>query len=127
MRQLVVACLILLAVPAAALLVVLVLWLHIRGVRQGMLQGPVFDRAWWTAAFMLVASEEGTYADGRAALAALLRQEGVDPRRVLYLGEPLGGAVAVALFGEGALNAGVVLEAVNLAAVWRSQRLRARR
>lgn len=28
------------------------------------------------------------------------------------------GAVAVALFGEGALNAGVVLEAVNLAAVW---------
>ena len=29
------------------------------------------------------------------------------------------GAVAVALFGEGALNAGVVLEAVNLAVVWR--------
>jgi hypothetical protein len=28
-------------------------------------------------------------------------------------------AVAVALFGEGALNAGVVLEAVNLAVVWR--------
>ncbi len=28
------------------------------------------------------------------------------------------GAVAVALFGEGALNAGVVLEAVNLAVVW---------
>jgi len=28
------------------------------------------------------------------------------------------GTVAVALFGEGALNAGVVLEAVNLAAVW---------
>ena len=42
-------------VPAAALLVALVLWLHIRGVRQGMLQGPVFDRAWWTAAFMLAA------------------------------------------------------------------------
>jgi fermentation-respiration switch protein FrsA (DUF1100 family) len=45
-------------------------------------------------------SEEGTYADGRAALAALLRQEGVDPRRVLYLGESLGGAVAVALARE---------------------------
>jgi len=29
------------------------------------------------------------------------------------------GAVAVALFGEGALNAGVVLEAMNLAVVWR--------
>jgi len=29
------------------------------------------------------------------------------------------GAVAVALFGEGALNAGLVLEAVNLAQVWR--------
>lgn len=28
------------------------------------------------------------------------------------------GAVAVAFFGEGAMNAGVVLEAVNLAAVW---------
>jgi pyruvate dehydrogenase E1 component alpha subunit len=28
------------------------------------------------------------------------------------------GAVAVAFFGEGALNSGVVLEAVNLAAVW---------
>ena len=28
------------------------------------------------------------------------------------------GAVAVALFGEGALNAGVVLEAINLAVVW---------
>jgi hypothetical protein len=29
------------------------------------------------------------------------------------------GSVAVAFFGEGALNAGVVLEAINLAAVWR--------
>ncbi|MBM5820663.1 MAG: hypothetical protein FJ070_11375, partial [Cyanobacteria bacterium K_DeepCast_150m_m2_101] len=31
----------------------LVLWLYIRGVRQGMLKGHVFERAWWTAAFML--------------------------------------------------------------------------
>jgi len=42
-------------VPAAALIVTLVLWLHIRGMRQGMLTGPVFDRAWWAAAFMLAA------------------------------------------------------------------------
>jgi O-antigen ligase len=41
--------------PVAALVVALVLWLYIRGVRQGMLKGPVFDRAWWTASFMLAA------------------------------------------------------------------------
>jgi fermentation-respiration switch protein FrsA (DUF1100 family) len=45
-------------------------------------------------------SEEGTYADARAALETLRRQEGVDPKRVLYLGESLGGAVAVALARE---------------------------
>jgi pimeloyl-ACP methyl ester carboxylesterase len=42
-------------------------------------------------------SEQGTYRDARAALAALERQEGVDPQRVLYLGESLGGAVALEL------------------------------
>ena len=42
-------------------------------------------------------SEEGTYRDARAALAALLEQPGVDGSRVLYLGESLGGAVALAL------------------------------
>jgi O-antigen ligase len=41
--------------PVAALVVALVLWLYIRGVRQGMLKGLVFDRAWWTASFMLAA------------------------------------------------------------------------
>lgn len=41
--------------------------------------------------------EEGTYRDARAARAALLRQKGVDPARVLYLGESLGGAVGLAL------------------------------
>ncbi len=39
--------------PVAVLVVGLVLWLYIRGVRQGMLKGHVFERAWWTAAFML--------------------------------------------------------------------------
>jgi pimeloyl-ACP methyl ester carboxylesterase len=42
-------------------------------------------------------SERGTYRDARAALASLLRQPGVDATRVLYLGESLGGAVALEL------------------------------
>ena len=42
-------------------------------------------------------SEEGTYRDARAALARLLEQPGVDPARVFYLGESLGGAVALDL------------------------------
>jgi pimeloyl-ACP methyl ester carboxylesterase len=42
-------------------------------------------------------SEEGTYRDARAARKALLRQDGVDEARVLYLGESLGGAIALAL------------------------------
>jgi fermentation-respiration switch protein FrsA (DUF1100 family) len=42
-------------------------------------------------------SERGTYRDGRAALACLLRQSDVDASRVLYLGESLGGAVALEL------------------------------
>jgi hypothetical protein len=44
--------------------------------------------------------EEGTYRDARAARSALLRQDGVDEDRILYLGESLGGAVAVALARE---------------------------
>ena len=42
-------------------------------------------------------SEQGTYRDTRAALACLLRQPEVDPSRVFYLGESLGGAVALEL------------------------------
>jgi fermentation-respiration switch protein FrsA (DUF1100 family) len=42
-------------------------------------------------------SEEGTYRDARAALASLLEQPRVDPARVYYLGESLGGAVALDL------------------------------
>ena len=42
-------------------------------------------------------SEEGTYRDARAALRGLLEQPGVNPGRVFYLGESLGGAVALDL------------------------------
>ena len=41
--------------------------------------------------------EQGTYADARAARAALLARDGVDPGRLVYLGESLGGAVALGL------------------------------
>jgi fermentation-respiration switch protein FrsA (DUF1100 family) len=41
-------------------------------------------------------SEQGTYRDSSAALAALHARE-VDPARVIYLGESLGGAVALEL------------------------------
>jgi pimeloyl-ACP methyl ester carboxylesterase len=41
--------------------------------------------------------EEATYADARAARTALLACDGVDPARVLYLGESLGAAVALEL------------------------------
>jgi uncharacterized protein len=41
--------------------------------------------------------EDATYADARAAHAALLAADGVDPARVLYLGESLGAAVALEL------------------------------
>ena len=55
------------------------------------------------------ASEAGTYRDARASRAALLAQDGVDAARVLYLGEWLGGAVALALALE-APPAGLVLQ-----------------
>lgn len=42
-------------------------------------------------------SEEGIYRDARAALTCLVEQRAVDPRRVFYLGESLGGAVALDL------------------------------
>ena len=41
--------------------------------------------------------EATTYADARAARDALLARDGVDPARVLYLGESLGAAVALEL------------------------------
>lgn len=42
-------------------------------------------------------TEEGTYRDARAARSALLRQPDVDRALLLYLGESLGAAVALAL------------------------------
>ena len=54
-------------------------------------------------------SEEGTYRDARAAWAALLAMSGVDAERVVYLGESLGGAVALALALEEP-PAGLVLQ-----------------
>ena len=41
--------------------------------------------------------EEGLDHDARAALAAATARRGVDPSRIFYLGESLGGAVALAL------------------------------
>jgi fermentation-respiration switch protein FrsA (DUF1100 family) len=41
--------------------------------------------------------EDGLYQDARAIVAALASRPGVDPRRIFYLGESLGGAVALAL------------------------------
>ena len=41
--------------------------------------------------------EQGTYRDAHAALACLLAEPGVDRARVFYLGESLGGAVALEL------------------------------
>jgi len=42
-------------------------------------------------------SEGGLYRDARAARSALLSEPGVDAGRIVYLGESLGGAVALAL------------------------------
>src|SRR3954463_5841971 len=54
-------------------------------------------------------SERGTYLDARAARAAMVSRDGVDDRRLLYLGESLGGAVALVLALEQP-PAGVILQ-----------------
>jgi fermentation-respiration switch protein FrsA (DUF1100 family) len=54
-------------------------------------------------------SEDGTYRDASAALAALLAQPAVDPGRVIYLGESLGGAVALELASRSP-PAGLILQ-----------------
>jgi pimeloyl-ACP methyl ester carboxylesterase len=53
--------------------------------------------------------EAGTYRDARAGRAMLLAQAGVDPGRVFYLGESLGGAVALKLAIESP-PAGLILQ-----------------
>jgi fermentation-respiration switch protein FrsA (DUF1100 family) len=53
--------------------------------------------------------EPGTYRDARAARVALLAQPGVDPARVFYLGESLGGAIALRLAVESP-PAGLILQ-----------------
>jgi len=45
-------------------------------------------------------SEQGTYADGRAAWKALVEQRGFAPARILLYGESLGGGIAVELATE---------------------------
>jgi len=40
--------------PAAVLVVALVLWLLIGSARRGMASGPVFERAWWAACLVLI-------------------------------------------------------------------------
>ena len=58
-------------------------------------------------------SEHGTYRDARAALAALEDQPGVDGSRIVYVGESLGGAVALALAIERAPMALVLQSAFS--------------
>jgi fermentation-respiration switch protein FrsA (DUF1100 family) len=55
------------------------------------------------------ADEPGTYRDAHAAAAALLAHAGVDPGRIFYLGESLGGAVALQLATE-APPCGLILQ-----------------
>jgi uncharacterized protein len=54
-------------------------------------------------------SEHATYADARAARAALVGRPGVDPARIIYLGESLGAAVALELAID-APPAGLILQ-----------------
>jgi fermentation-respiration switch protein FrsA (DUF1100 family) len=54
-------------------------------------------------------AEQGTYRDARAARAALLRLPGTEAARLIYLGESLGGAIALALALE-APPRGLVLQ-----------------
>lgn len=54
-------------------------------------------------------NERGTYRDARAARRWLVHRPGVDPARVLYLGESLGGAVALELALAEPPPAGLVL------------------
>jgi hypothetical protein len=41
-------------VPVALLVVGVVVWLLVRAQRRGMAAGPIWDRAWWTSALVLI-------------------------------------------------------------------------
>jgi uncharacterized protein len=69
---------------------------HVRLLAEAGLDVLVFDYSGYGRSSGRP-SEQGTYRDAAAAHAALLRRPGVDPGRVLLLGESLGGAVALAL------------------------------
>ena len=65
--------------PAALVVVAFVLGLLIRALRLGMAKGPVFDRAWWAAALVLVvlhASDIPMY-DSRVNIAGWILLAGV--------------------------------------------------
>jgi O-antigen ligase len=57
--------------PVAVLVVGLVLWLLARGLRGGILSGPLFDRAWFAAALVLVTmhATDMPYFDSRLNIA----------------------------------------------------------
>jgi hypothetical protein len=57
--------------PVALLVVGLVLWLLLRGLRGGILAGPLFDRAWWASVLVLVAlhATDMPYFDSRINVA----------------------------------------------------------
>jgi uncharacterized protein len=88
-----------------------------RPVAEGLLQenahqadGPLFDYRGYRRSTGHP-TEMGTYRDARAARAALLAQPDVEPGRVIYLGESLGGAVALALAEEAPPRGLVLLSA----------------
>jgi O-antigen ligase len=65
--------------PVALLVVGLVLWLLIRGLRRGMVTGPVFERAWWASALVVAvlhASDIPMY-DSRLNIAGWILLAGV--------------------------------------------------
>jgi hypothetical protein len=65
--------------PVAVLVVGLVLWLLGRALRRGILQGPLFDRAWFAAALVLVIlhATDMPYFDSRVNVAGWVLLSGL--------------------------------------------------
>ena len=65
--------------PVAVLVVGLVLWLLARALRRGILQGPLFDRAWFAAALVLVIlhATDMPYFDSRVNVAGWVLLSGL--------------------------------------------------